>query len=395
MKDAELENKISSLQQTIRSWAEKHELWHDVGFTTFDEHFDVKPWKPPCVLVLWLDGLLCEILNGYIGDEDLIDEFDTLIDQTEFHYEFHDHVTIVFSPRDDALSEQYQRYFDFRWICKLVTPDFAGIYQELFDHFAKHPEDLHHLESRGFEYLLESIFRNHGYRTEIGPGWSDGGIDIRLYQSDAIGEIVTLVQAKRYKQKRAIRLEAVAALKALVDDEKANRGLFVTTSGFLPSTQKFAQRQNRRIELASSADVSKWCKEVNDQLQNTYIEQAAQEILLCLKSGKLSDGMLGKIVHASWGYNMILNDFCLIIKETNKAVLLLQLKKTSVSDDGYGQSGYEIPIIPDEIYIVTNGEPNYIHAKKVERDDSLSFWADNLRSYTIWNGEPEYFDYRD
>lgn len=392
MNDAELESKISSLKQTIRSWAEKHELWHDAGFATFDEHFDVKPWQPPCVLVFWVEGLLCEILNGNIGDGALIDEFDDLIEQTEFCYEFHDKVTVTFTPRDDSLTEQYQRYFDFKWVCKLVAPDFGEIYQELFDHFAKYPDDLHHLNPRGFEYLLESIFRNHGYRTEIGPGWADGGVDIRLYQSDAIGEIVTLVQAKCYNPKRVIRLEAVAALTAIVDDQKANRGLFVTTARYLPSARKFAQRQSRRIELATSADISKWCNEVNERLQKTSVEQATQQVLHLLKSGGHSDGMIGKIVHANWGYNMILNDFCLVVKETTKAALLVPLPTTTVSHDGYGQVGYEIPVIPEEIEIFTNGEPNYIHAKKLEGSGSPSFWGNNLRRYSIWNGEPEYFN---
>jgi hypothetical protein len=207
--------------------------------------------------------------------------------------------------------------------------------------------------------------------------------------------LVTLVQAKRYDPKRAIRLEAVAALTAIVDNEKANRGLFVTTSRFLPSARKFARRQNRRIELATSADISKWCTEVNERLRKTSVEQAMQQALLRLKSGRHSDGMIGKIVHANWGYNMILNEFCLVIKETAKAALLVKLPTSTVSDDGYGQSGYEIPVIQDEIEMVTNGESNYIHAKKLEGADSTSFWGNNLRHYTMWKGEPEYFDYRD
>jgi len=110
--------------------------------------------------------------------------------------------------------------------------------------------------------LLDAVFRNQGYRTELGPGWSDGGVDLRLYRKDSIGEICTLVQVKRYSPTNPIRLEAVAALAAIVDHEKANRGLFVTTSRFLPGVQKFAEKQIRRISLANSADIARWCEEV-------------------------------------------------------------------------------------------------------------------------------------
>jgi hypoxanthine phosphoribosyltransferase len=146
---------------------------------------------------------------------------------------------------------------DFSGTCVIIAPDFEVINAELMEYFSTHPDDMYMLPPRKFEMLLEAVFRNQGYRTELGPGWSDGGVDLRLYQKDSIGEICTLVQAKRYKHTIPIRLEAVASLAALVDDEKANRGLFVTTSRFLPGVQKFAEKQNRRIILANSIDIAK------------------------------------------------------------------------------------------------------------------------------------------
>lgn len=391
MTDAELEAKIASLKQTIQSWAEQHNLWYDAGFTTFDERFDDEPGSNPCVLVLWFEGPLFSMINGY-GSWDLRDEFDELIDQTEFWYELADHATMIFMAKDDKLVEEYRKYFEFRWICKLVTPDFSEIYQELFEHFVSHPENLHRLDPRGFECLLESIFRNHGYRTELGPGWADGGVDLRLYQKDTIGEIVTLVQAKRYGQNRSIRLEAVAALNAIVDDEHANRGLFVTTSTFLPSARKFAERQSRRIALATSEDISKWCKEITERLEKYSPTSIAEDVLGTLRAGQLTDGLVGKIVHGHpWS---LFNEFCLVIKETPTAVLLMKLPKHVVEHDGYRQSGYEAPIFPDDLQPRANNKNNYIRAKKYEQDGALRFWGNRIL-FTIWDGHPKYFDYRD
>ncbi len=151
---------------------------------------------------------------------------------------------------------------DFSATCLIIAPDFESISDEFIEHFSTHPDDLHKLDPRKLEMLLDAVFRNQGYRTELGPGWSDGGVDLRLYQKDSIGEICTLVQVKRYSPTNPIRLEAVAALAAIVDLEKANRGLFVTTSRFLPGVQKFAEKQIRRISLANSADIARWCEEV-------------------------------------------------------------------------------------------------------------------------------------
>jgi restriction endonuclease Mrr len=85
-------------------------------------------------------------------------------------------------------------------------------------------------------------------------------VDIRLYQHDVIGEVQTLVQVKRYAKHRPIRLDAVAALRALVSDQKAHRDLFVTTSRYLRSARRFADRQGRVIQLADISDMVRWCE---------------------------------------------------------------------------------------------------------------------------------------
>jgi hypothetical protein len=146
--------------------------------------------------------------------------------------------------------------------CRLVVADFSEITAQIAEYFVAHPNELCNLDPRKFEELICSVFRQQGYRTELGPGWKDSGVDMRLYQKDSIGEILTLVQVKRYRPDRAIRLEPVACLSAIVDQENANRGLFVTTSRFLPSAKAFAQQRQRRLALADSRDISEWLKSI-------------------------------------------------------------------------------------------------------------------------------------
>jgi len=146
--------------------------------------------------------------------------------------------------------------------CQIIIPEFQAIYEELIQHFAYHPEDLHNLEWRKFERLLDAIFKNQGFVSEIGPGSGDSGVDLRLIQKANVGELVTLVQAKRYAPKYPIQLEPVAALLGVMYDQNADRGLFVTTSCYLPSAKKFAERQKKLLTLAASEDVGKWCREI-------------------------------------------------------------------------------------------------------------------------------------
>ena len=164
---------------------------------------------------------------------------------------------------EEELSVQLYQDLNFDKSCSIIKPDFENINLELIEYFSKNPDALQNLGDRKFEKLLDVIFRNHGYITELGPGWADGGIDLRLIQKDTVGQILTLVQAKRYKKENAIRLDAVKALTATVDRENANRGLFVTTSRYLPGVEKWASEQPTKIILAKSEDVAEWCRKIS------------------------------------------------------------------------------------------------------------------------------------
>lgn len=157
---------------------------------------------------------------------------------------------------------------DFEGLCSIVVPDFSSLNAELLSFLAKHPEYLHRLHWRRFEELLDAIFKNLGYRTELGPGRNDYGVDLRVYHRDDIGEMLTLVQAKRNDPNRPIGLEPVAALSAIVDQENAQRGLLVTTSRFLPVARRFADKEARRIVLADGVDIAAWCNKVVPQFKD-------------------------------------------------------------------------------------------------------------------------------
>jgi restriction endonuclease Mrr len=47
-----------------------------------------------------------------------------------------------------------------------------------------------------------------------------------------------VVQVKKYNESLPIRFDAVAALSMIVEEEKANRGLFITTSRYLQQGKK-------------------------------------------------------------------------------------------------------------------------------------------------------------
>ena len=393
MTDEQLEAKIEDLKSLIHSWAEKHDLWHDAGFKTWSEHFDDEPRENPSVLLMWFEGPLYKIFNGY-SNSNLEDEFWQLIKSTKFNFDMYEHTLMTFYTEDETLKNLYKDYFEWHWILDLITPDYSDLYEELFQRFAKNPDDLYRLAPRKFEVLLDAIFRNNGFVTELGPGQGDGGVDIRLYSNDIISEAVTLVQAKRYASNRPIRLEAVQALSAAVEDERANRGLFVSTSRFLPSAQKFAARQNRRIKLATSQDVQKWANYAANRIIRDKSTLVSTSHVRSVLDGTSRGGLIGKVFHASTDYNTTNNEFALVLKETKGAALLMRLPKAVINDDGYGQSGYHVPVLDGSALKHLHKDYVFRAKKKLRENSELYLWGDH-DLYTLWDGDPKFFDHCD
>lgn len=395
MTDKTLEKKIEELQTLIIKWAKKNHVWDDSCFKSYFEHFDDEPNEvSACVTVLCSGNGMSTVLN--CEDVDLLNEFDSLMDSTEFWYEMYDHTTTFFYARKEKLNKKFLDFFEWQWVSDLVRPNYTSLYGELYEYFVKQPEKFYFLKPRQLEILISEIFRNQGYYTELGPGWNDGGVDLRIYQKDDIDQIVTLVQVKKYKQELPIGLESVAYLQSIVDDEKANRGLFITTSRYLPQAEKFALRQKKRLKLATNKDIAEWCDKVKTVIIRDKSAALEDATLLNLIRTEIPTDLTGRIVHANTGYGMITNDFCMIVKDSPEVVLLIRLSTVTTEsfDPPHNFRGKEIPL-RDESILKYKTKDDVFRAKKSSSNQlGITFWGQK-HLYTLWDGTPQYFDHLD
>lgn len=389
--DSDLEGRIENLKTIVTSLIENHSSSEGNDdhycFKSYAEHYDDEPSENPCVLVLCSDGWILESLCGYRGIN-LSDEIDKAIEHTGLYLEGD-----CFYVADDEgdLAKAFRDYFEWRWICDLITPDHSSLYEEIFDRFRSNPDELYKLSSRKYEEFLEVVFQNNGYRTLLGPGSNDGGVDLKLYTNDIVGESVTLVQARRYNSKYPIELQAVQALTAVVDDQKANRGLFVTTSRYLPCAKNFAARHNSRIQLASSREVAEWCDSASSRIIRDKSSLVRLEQISRLLQGIGSKGLEGKIFHATWGYNCTQNSYAMIVKETKWLALLVRLPKKIHTHDGYGQNGTNLPDTSLEA-LAKIDELHIFRAKKQFHEDKFrALWGEQ-QLFSLWDGKPNYFN---
>jgi hypothetical protein len=101
--------------------------------------------------------------------------------------------------------------------------------------------------------------------------------------------------------------------------------------------------------------------------------------------------LVGKIIHTSWGYDMTINEYAVIVEETDKTVKCKMLKM-SVSDDNGKGNGRAMPILEEE-----SEQPFRLHKRQWNGGEiyfkgSYPFCNGSKRSdcFSLWNGQANY-----
>jgi restriction system protein len=329
--EAALLAELANVQQKIEAWATQNELWHDSSFATSYLYHDEAP-RSHDTLLLVTEGPIARIfaIDGAYSEYET--SFTSMLEKLGYWFEMENHYTFSLYPTDDRLREDFLSLHRWQWLQHLAEKKMFQLHSEVFEHFAKHPDDLKRIEWRQFEELLDAIFKNQGSYTELGTGRNDGGVDIRLYQNRAIPEIVTLVQAKKYKN--PIELEAVAALLGIAAEQRAANAIFATTSHFQPKARKFSLSVEQRVdlpnvELADSSKISGWCAEIGQTLNGYFSKGLAPPPTITEQTGPLA----GSIVVAQGGYNCTTNYFAKVEADFPHEVILRPIGDEMVSGD--------------------------------------------------------------
>ena len=113
---------------------------------------------------------------------------------------------------------------------------------------------------RGFEHLVERLYRAMDYETAITPPKSDGGRDVLAWRNKKGRSEQLRIECKRYSKPVGVAIPR--ALLGVVSDEKVNKGVVVTTSRFSKGAHAFETR-NPRLELINGQGLV--------ELMNSYL----------------------------------------------------------------------------------------------------------------------------
>lgn len=72
--------------------------------------------------------------------------------------------------------------------------------------------------------------------------------------------------------------------------------------------------------------------------------------------------------------------------------VFFETPRKTISDDGYGQRGFEVPYFDHDLPHL-NAE-SVVRVRRKNRDGEITYWSGE-RIYSVWDGKPCLFDYYD
>ncbi len=133
------------------------------------------------------------------------------------------------------------------------------INKEIIEYLARHPKEMYSLSPRKFEYLIAELLKDMGGEIKITPETRDGGRDILAAFNTPIGQILTIVECKKWSPESKVGLDIVERfLWTIEQKDRASCGLIATTSYFSPDAVRLQTDYSWRIKLRDFDGLKQW-----------------------------------------------------------------------------------------------------------------------------------------
>ncbi len=142
----------------------------------------------------------------------------------------------------------------------IIQLDFSKISEELTAYILNNPKAMHNISPRKFEELVAYIMEKQGYEVTLTQQSRDGGIDIFALKNEGFGNILTIVDCKKYSENNPVGVAAVRGMYGTLQVENASHGMLATTSRFTSGANKLAQDYKYQLSLKDHADILQWIK---------------------------------------------------------------------------------------------------------------------------------------
>jgi len=131
----------------------------------------------------------------------------------------------------------------------------------LFDKVLRKGGSLSDLNWREFELLIGELLEENGWTIEVMCGTKDGGIDVISIKGDPVlGSVKAIWQAKKYKQDNKVGLSTLREFSGVLDQERATKGIVVTSSTFTRGAINWIQKDKYRLSGKDGREMEQWIR---------------------------------------------------------------------------------------------------------------------------------------
>ena len=138
------------------------------------------------------------------------------------------------------------------------NPFCIGCDHRLIEYIHESPDRLYTLEPRQFEEFVAEMLDKLGYQVQLTGKGADNGVDIFANRQTDAGPELVLVQCKRHAKEKKISKPTLKQLHADVRDQKATKGLFVTSSSFTRPAKIYIEDFRYRLAGADFDNIQEW-----------------------------------------------------------------------------------------------------------------------------------------
>jgi restriction system protein len=160
---------------------------------------------------------------------------------------------------NDALPESNRR------LARAAKPAIISVSDDIIRRLKKEPKDVHELTPRQYEQLIADLLRDMGHEVTLTQATRDGGMDILATMKTDIGEILCLVDAKKYREDRKIGVGMVRTLYGTLNDYEASSAMLVTTSSYSKDARAMQEKHKYQLTLKDYTDVASWIQKYGNR----------------------------------------------------------------------------------------------------------------------------------
>ncbi len=144
------------------------------------------------------------------------------------------------------------------------TVEPANYWNDIFASITENPSNIFQMSPRKFEEMVAELLQRKGFETKITPPSKDGGRDVLAWSKTVAGRLLFLVECKKYSPQRPVGVSVVRALYGTVEEEKASKGLIVTSSYFTKGAIQFKDKVGYRLGLADYESLVAWIRSIGN-----------------------------------------------------------------------------------------------------------------------------------